>query len=248
MSDLTREAAILTTVFSSGPTTPAPAPSAPPVAPTAPPPFVEPGSQGEVSPGEAATLAAWAKQDLAAGKISSAQAEKIFNELGRTPEQRLPDTRSEEVKALDKQFPPAKEHEYVLRMYPPGQAPDVIPQEVRAFEANARGWMGPDGAGLPLALGNTRVNTIAKVVQQTQHMTEGELETYRQTELAALQQAHGEKLQERLQAADDMIDQLEHQRPGLKHVLGSIGIGKNAMIWNVLMNHAPIYHARRKGR
>jgi hypothetical protein len=200
------------------------------------------------TPTDAAKMIAWEKENLAKGKITPEEAAKRFDALGATPEQRAPDTRSDDVKQLDAHFPPAKESDFVLHMYPPGHAPAVVPKEVQTFEANAKAWLGPDGAGLSLGIGNALISAIDKTAQATKGMSAGQLETYRQTELKKLQQAHGEKLGERLRAANDMIDELEQQRPGLKHVLGSVGVGKNAMVWNMLISHAPIYHARRKGR
>jgi hypothetical protein len=47
-----------------------------------------------------------------------------------------------------------------------------------------------------------------------------------------------------------MIDHLEQQRPGLKQLLKTRGIGDSALVANALINHAPIFHerARAKGR
>lgn len=90
------------------------------------------------------------------------------------------------------------------------------------------------------------MTTIARVDEQTRGMTKEQLEGYRQTQLALLQRAHGEKLQERLHAVDDMIDELEVQQPGLLNLLGSNGIGRSAMVWNALISHVPIYHARKR--
>jgi hypothetical protein len=197
--------------------------------------------QAELTEAEAATMSEWVKQDLAGGKLTPEQATKMFDELGRSPEQRLPDTRTDEQKDLDRAFPAAKPEDYMIRYGLPGQELRMTP-ELKQFDANARGWM--SDAGLPRETGNSLVAVIDRVAQQTQHMTPDQLETYRQTELVKLQRAHGEKLGERLQAADDMIDQLESRRPRLKNLLGSKGVGRNSMIWNLLIAHAQIYHAR----
>ena len=61
-----------------------------------------------------------------------------------------------------------------------------------------------------------------------------------------LQRAHGEKLEERLQAAAVMIAQLERAQPGLKNLLKSRGIGDSAMVANMLIQSAQIFHARNK--
>ena len=189
-------------------------------------------------------MADWTRKDVASGTLSPEAAAKIFDDLGTPADQRGPDVRSDEQKMIDKHFPAAKPEEFTIRYNAIGDdAP--IPAETKQFDTSARTWL--SSAGFPRDVGNSLVNIIAKVAQSTKDMTPDQLETYRQTELLKLQRAHGEKLEERLQAADDMIDQLEHQRPGLKHVLGSNGIGKNAMVWNMLIQHAPIFHAR-KGR
>jgi len=117
MSDLTPAAAIRTAVFSSSvPAAPQAAPTAPaPTAPAVPPaptfaPLVEPHSHSGLSPSEAATMADWTKQDLAKGKISQADADKIFSDLNTPLENRVTkdDVRSDEVKLIDQHFPAAK--------------------------------------------------------------------------------------------------------------------------------------------
>ena len=89
------------------------------------------------------------------------------------------------------------------------------------------------------------VSVIAKTEQATQHMTEGELEAYGHKEFEKLQRVHGEKLEERLNAAAVMINQLEQKQPGLKNLLKSKDIGDNALVASMLIGHAAIYHARK---
>jgi hypothetical protein len=60
-----------------------------------------------------------------------------------------------------------------------------------------------------------------------------------------MQRVHGEKLTERLEAYDDMIAEIERQHPGVTEFLRSRGIGCTAMIVNLLVQHAAVYHARR---
>jgi hypothetical protein len=117
--------------------------------------------------------------------------------------------------------------------------------ELKVFDQSSRKWL--SGAGFPRETGNSLVNTIAKVAQQTQHMTADQLETYGYAEFEKLQKAHGPALEERLQAAARMIHDLDLKTPGLKNLLKSKGIGDNAMVANMLIAHAQIYHAR-KGR
>jgi hypothetical protein len=233
------------------PTPAAPSTQAPPApavtAPTAVP-FVEPTTQAELTPAQASKMAQWAREDLLAGKITQAQADKQFAELNTPLDQRGPDTRSDEEKLLDKQFPPAKPEDYRIQYYTPGQAPPVIPKEVKEFDQHARSWL--SGAGFPRDVGNSLVNAIARTAQLTKDMTPDQLQRYAFAEFAKLERAHGAALEERLQAAGRMVEALERKQPGLKQLLKSKGIGDSAMVANLLMGHAQIYHARvgAKGR
>jgi hypothetical protein len=103
-------------------------------------------------------------------------------------------------------------------------------------------------AGFTRETGNSLVNAIAKVSQQTKGMTDEQLEAYGHKEYERLQRVHGEHLEERLQLAASMIHALEGKTAGLKQLLTSKGIGDNAMVANMLIAQAQKYHARNKAR
>jgi hypothetical protein len=216
--------------------TPAPAPATTPA---------EPVLTGDLTAREAAVMIGWERENLAKGKISPEEATKRFDQLGATPEQRAGDTRTPAEVELDRASPPAKPGDYLIRWKDPLD-PTPMSQQDRQADATARGWLAD--AGFPREIGNSLINRIRQVTQETKGMTESELHAYRLTELAKLQHVHRDKLPERLAAADDMIDELESQRPGLFNLLGLHGIGKSAMVWQLLINHAPIFHARNKAR
>ena len=165
-------------------------PQAPQAAPPAPAvtPLVEPHTKASVTTAEAATMAGWIKADLAAGKMTQAQADRAFAELNTPLEQRLPDVRSDEEKMLDKQFPAAKPEDYIIRYGLPGQEPEMT-KPLKEFDQSARTWVSV--AGFPRDVGNNLVSAIAKVAQQTQHMTPAELEQYGADEFVKLERAHG---------------------------------------------------------
>lgn len=190
-------------------------------------------------------MISWLKADLAAGKISPEAAAKAFGQLGATAEQLAPDTRSNDVKALDQAFPPARPEEFLIRYAAPGQSEEMVrTKEVAAFDTAARAWL--SGAEFPRELGNSLVNAIAKVVQTTKGFSAEQLDDYGAREFVKLQRAHGPALEERLQAAAVMIDQLEQKQSGLKNLLKSRGIGDSAIVANLLINHAQIFHARNR--
>lgn len=223
-----------------------PPPQATPAAPTltAPTvtPQVEPHTQAPVSDSEAATPAKWTREDLAAGKISSDQAERTFDDLQTPVKQRAPDTRTDEQKMLDTQFPTTKPDEFIIRYGGPGEDVVMTPQ-LKAFDQSARAWLSE--AGLPRKLGNSLVTTIAKVAHTTKDMTPDQLESYDHAEFAKLEHAYGATLEEKLNAAALMIHDLDLKQPGLKNLLRSKGRGDSAPVASMLIQHATIYHARR---
>lgn len=85
----------------------------------------EPHSHSGLSPTEAKTMADWTHQDVASGKIIPEAAAKIFDDLGTPADQRVTpaDTRSDEQKLIDEQFPLAKPEDFLIRYGLPGQAP-----------------------------------------------------------------------------------------------------------------------------
>jgi hypothetical protein len=186
----------------------------------------------------------WVKADLAAGKLSPEKAEQMFSELGASPEQRAPDSRTAAEKELDAACPVARPEEYRITYADVGQDPPVMTPEQKAFDSSARTWL--SGAGFPRDVGNSLVSAIAKVTQHTRSMTPEQLESYGYAEFEKLQKVHGDKLEERLQQAGRMVEDLEKQQPGLKYLLRAKGIGDSSLVANLLMGHAPIYHARKR--
>jgi hypothetical protein len=145
---------------------------------------------------------------------------------------------------LDKQFPAAKPEDYIIRYGLPGQELPMTPA-LAQFDQSSRTWL--SAAGFPRGTGNSLVNAIAKVAQHTKSMTPDQLEQYGYAEFAKLEKIHGPALEERLQSAARMVADLDQTTPGLKNLLRSKGIGDNAMVANMLIAHAQIFHAR-KGR
>lgn len=206
------------------------------------------GPQTDLSEAQAAKIVEWTREDLNSGKITAAQANSIFNDLGTPAEQRIitKDTRSQEQILLDQHFPPAKESDFVIRYYTPGQEPPVMPKEMQQFDQSARTWL--SGAEFPANLGNSLITNIEKVAQATKHMSPDELITYGEAEYAKLQQVYGDTLEDKLNAAGRMVHELDQKTPGLKNLLKSKGLGDNAMIASLLIQQAERWHARRKGR
>lgn len=214
-------------------------------APPAPP--VEPHTQSGLVESEAAKMATWAREDLAAGKITQAQADQIFGELNTPVDQRVtpPETRSQEEQLRDAHFPVARPDDFSIRYGVPGQELPMT-TELKQFDTTARTWLSE--AGFERNLGNALVNEIDRVTQRTHKMSAQELEGYGWAEYGKLEQVHGDKLEEKLKSAGRMIEELDKKQPGLKNLLRSKGIGDNALIANLLIQQSQHYHARRQRR
>ena len=219
--------------------TPASVPTAPPVPPSP----VEPHTHAGISPAEAAQIVRDIREDVEKGRITPDEATRRFDSLGATPEQRAPDTRSDEVKQLDRDFPPAKESDYIIQYYTPGQAPAVLPKEVQTADANLRGWMAD--AGLSREQGNSLVTTMSKMIQHTHPLSANEREAYKDAENAKLAKLFGDTWDDQLKPAARMIDELDRKRPGLKDFVRAHG--DNALFVTQLIQAARIYD-KRKGR
>jgi hypothetical protein len=224
-NDLSPAAATLTAVFSSA------VPAAPQAAPTAPL-VVEPHSHAGLTDAQGAQIIRDIRDDLAKGKISQAVADARFNEMHTPLDQRVvpSDIRTEEQKLIDDHFPVAKESDYLIRYFPPGREPQVMPKELQEFDQTARTWL--SGAEFPRELGNSLIVSIERTAQATKHMDANQLEQYGSDEFEKLTRAYGgeDKLQEKLRAAAVMIDALDKKQPGLKNLLRSKGIGDSALV------------------
>jgi hypothetical protein len=185
---------------------------------------------------------------LATGKISQAQADQRFDEMHTPLDQRVvpDDLRSDEHKLVDQHFPPAEEKDFLIRYFPPGREPQVMPKELQEFDQTARTWL--SGAEFPRELGNSLVAEIERVARTTKGMTPSQLEAYGEAEFPKLQRAYGLQLEEKLLAANRMVQAIEAKRPGLNNLLKSKGIGDSALVVAQLIGQSERWHARRKGR
>jgi len=95
-------------------------------------------------------------------------------------------------------------------------------------------------------MGNSLVTVIDRTLQKTHTMTEGELEHYGAEEFVKLEKAYGPTLDEKLNTAGRMVQELEKKHPGLNNLLKRVG--DNALVASMLIAQAEIYWARRGKR
>jgi hypothetical protein len=224
-----------------------PTPPAAPAAPIAPTPTVtpqvEPHTKASLSTAEAATMGGWIRADRASGKMTPEQANKAFDDLGATEEQRKPDPRNDEQKMLDQVFPAARPEEFVIRWNAVGDDTPMSP-ETKIFDAKARGWL--TEMGFSRENGNAVINFISKLAQQK--MTPAQVEAHTITENAKLANLYKGTWDEQFEPASRMIHEVEAKLPGLKNFLRANGVGDTATIVNMLIRQAERYHARKKAQ
>jgi hypothetical protein len=191
-------------------------------------------------------MAGWIKADLAAGMMTQAQADKAFDDLGVPLDQWVTpaDLRSDEHRLVDSQFPVARAKEIRIAHADPGQAAPPMTKELQQFDTTASSWI--VGAEFPANIANSLVSTIAKVAQQTKHLSADQLESYGLLQYERLGRVYGAELENKLNAAGRMVEELETKQQG--NLLRSKGLGDNAEIPSLFIQQAERYWIRRKGR
>lgn len=143
---------------------------------------------------------------------------------------------------MDTLHPLAKASEYTIRYGGPNGEMVHTP-ELKQFDQSARAWLAD--AQFDRMTGNSLVNTIDRVAQQTHKMTPEQLQFYGEQQYALLEKSYGPKLEEKLNAAGRMVEEIEETHPGLKTLLKSKGIGDNALVASMLIAQSEVYWKRR---
>ena len=225
------------------------APPAPPTAPVAPiitssgtPPQYDPQ---QVSEAQAALMVGNIKAQVLKETMSQDTANQAYDQLQTPMDQRAPDNRSEALKELDRAAPPGKETDYAIRYGIPGQDPPPMTKELKEFDSTARSWLA--SAEFSRENGNSVIRAIDQTVNTTRHMNAEQLEQFRQTEMTKLRGLYGDSLEEKQRECSQMVHAVEMQKPGLKNLLRSKGIGDAAVVVTQLIAQSQIWHTRRKG-
>ena len=114
------------------------------------------------------------------------------------------------------------------------------------FDQSARSWL--VGAEFLANIGTSLITTIAKVAQQTKHLSADQLESYGLLQYERLERVYGAEVVDKRNDARRMVEQLEKKTPELKNLLRSKSPGDNAEIASLLIQQAERYWIRRKGR
>ncbi len=207
-------------------------------------PATQAGSPGSsenatISGQEAEKMAGWIKEDVASGKMTPESAKGVFDQLGTPEADRQPDTRSPELKLIDKDFPVERDGTKYIMPYEPTPTP-----ETQAFEQLARTWL--HQADFPRELGNSVIKIVADTVKRTEKLTPAQLQTLGEYQYTLLEKVYGDAIDAKLQSANKMIQALEKTTPGLNRLLRTQGIGDNALLVTQLVSAAERYWARRK--
>ena len=184
-------------------------------------------------------MAVWIREDVASGKMTPESAKGVFDQLGTPEADRQPDTRSPELRLMDKDFPVEPDGTKYIMPYEPTPTP-----ETQAFEQLARTWL--HQADFPRELGNSVIKIVADTVKRTEKFTPAQLQAHGEYQYGLLEKVYGSQLDEKLSSANRMIQALEKTTPGLKRLLLTQGIGDNALFVTQLVSASERYWARRK--
>ena len=117
-------------------------------------------------------------------------------------------------------------------------------QNLKQFDQTARTWLSQ--AGFTREHGNSLATAMGRVLETTSKMTEGQLQSYAETEFVKLEQIWGKDLDARLQSAARMIEAVEQVRPGLKALLKGRGVGDSAAVVNLILQQAERWEIRNR--
>ena len=220
--------------------TPAPlAPSTPPAAFTAP-----PGTALQIATmlGAGTIDTSQAGKLARAGNLSMLDITRALSTLCEAAEPKEHDARSAQEKELDQAFPVARPEDYTIAYGGPGENVTMTP-ELRQADTLARNWMSE--MGFTREAGSTIANIVNKLAQR--QMSAEQVDAYRDAENLKLRSLYGDTWDQRLGPARDMIIAVDKKFPGLRNFLLAHGVGDSAVLVNMLVQQAAIYHARKKG-
>ena len=179
-------------------------------------------------------LARWLVED---GHATQEQVDAMLNADGIDPI--VEDNRTEEAKAIDAAFPPAKPEDYRMPRF--ATDADSVPDIMRV-EQTARGWLAE--ARLPAEIGSAIAADAHRTAALWQTMNDNAKEVWSREQLAIATRILGPSAEEKIALARQLVDEIEAKKPGLKGFLENSGAGSCAAVVVQLANHAARLAAR----
>lgn len=214
-------------------TTPnAQAPAAAPAIPEAPP----IASSSDFSPVELRSMA----DDLVTrGALTRETADAMLTTDGAQIEQPKSEGElSPEAADIDSMFPPAKPEEYQM----PNMG-EIFGPAQQKLDGDARGWL--TEARFPAGIGSSLLSEVNRTATAWNKMDATARTMYAQQEVTALQKLWGDGYAAKVNAARQLIREMEAKRPGLARILEESGAGNSAQVIAQVALHAERLLARR---
>ena len=130
-------------------------------------------------------------------------------------------------------LPPAQGHEFDVG----NLRDDGLPYTEADTQADAaiRGWLAD--AELPKGTGNFIAAEARKLVPQLQAMTDSQRDLFQQQERVKLERIWGDGYNTNMNAARQLVQEIERKRPGIVNFLERSGLGDSSVVIGLLASH-----------
>lgn len=181
-----------------------------------------------------AQLQSMADHEVNAGRLTREQANEMLKADNVQPAAQP----TEEEKAYDALYPrAASASEYEMPLMGDG----VDEKTAMAADKAARGWL--FDAGFDRGRGSSLLKEVDRVSQQHAGMSETERKRYQASERQKLANLWGDKTNEKIGLARQLVQELEAKSPGLMDILEA-GPGNSAMVISLIAAQAEILFNR----
>jgi predicted nucleic acid-binding protein len=171
-------------------------------------------------------LARWLVED---GHATQEQVDAMLNADGIDPI--VEDNRTEEAKAIDAAFPPAKPEDYRMPRF--ATDADSV-QDIMRVEEASRAWLAE--ARFTREIGSFVAGEVARTAERFQRMDDTERQLWTQEQRVAVERLLGPDHERRLALGRQLIQEIEAKRPGLVRLLEDSGAGNNpSVVLNVVL-------------
>jgi hypothetical protein len=192
---------------------------------------------------EALAFVQWIREDLAAGKMTEAQADQALKEVnGQGLDQLTADKRTGSERAYDEAHPVVKAHD-IPWPYAPDQENSP---EYSAFRNSINGYF--VDAGVTKETAAFILKQADAFGHRSEKWDENDHVLFGRSEMAKLECVFGDQLPQKLELARQMVQKLEAKRPGLADWLDTTGLGNDAGVILALANHCARLSTRSQPR
>lgn len=186
---------------------------------------------------EVETAKQCAQQMVDAGHFTIEQANERLAYEGYTAKITPPTAPTSELASdMARNFSSAQAHQY--EMPPLVNHVSAYGKDEQAQDLQQRNWLSE--GGFPREIGNTLAQEIKKTSESLTKMNQVQRDAWLDKQNKTLTAIWGDKQDEKIQLARQLVNEIEARQPGLKAFLDRTGSGNDANVISILANHAKI--------